>query len=130
MKKIILSVLSVFIAWSVLDFIIHGIILRSSYEATAKLWRPMGEMKMSLMYVTVLIAALAFVAIYSRFVAEKKIATGVKYGLWFGLGTGVSMGYGTYSVMPIPYLMALGWFLGSLVEATLGGLIVGLIIRE
>lgn len=130
MKKIIPAVLAVFIAWSVFDFVIHGIILRSSYEATAKLWRPMGEMKMGLMYVTVLIATLPFVAIYSRFVAAKKIATGVKYGLWFGLGTGVSMGYGTYAVMPIPYNMALGWFLGSLVEAALGGLIVGLIIRE
>jgi hypothetical protein len=25
-------------------------------------------------------------------------------------------GYGTYSVMPIPYHMALVWFLGSLIE--------------
>jgi len=39
-------------------------------------------------------------------------------------------GYGTYSVMPIPYFMALGWFLGTLVQALAGGWIIGLIIRE
>ena len=130
MKKVILSVLAVFVAWSAVDFVIHGVVLRSTYEATASLWRPMGEMKMSVLHLSVLIAALAFVCIYSRFFSRKGVATGLEYGFWFGLGTGVSMGYGSYSVMPIPYHMALVWFLGSLVEATLGGLIVGSIIRE
>lgn len=130
MKKVILSVLAVFVAWSAVDFVIHGVVLRSTYEATASLWRPMGEMKMSVLHLSVLIAALAFVCIYSQFFSQRGVATGLKYGLWFGLGTGVSMGYGSYSVMPIPYHMALVWFLGSLVEAILGGLIVGSIIRE
>jgi hypothetical protein len=40
------------------------------------------------------------------------------------------MGYGTYSVMPIPYSMALTWFLGAVVEAALAGLLVGKIIHE
>jgi hypothetical protein len=40
------------------------------------------------------------------------------------------MGYGSYSVMPIPYHMALTWFLGSVVEASVGGMIAGLIIKE
>jgi hypothetical protein len=74
------------------DFLIHGMLLRSSYEATARLWRPMNEMKMGLLYLTVLIAALAFVSIYSWFITGKRVATGVKYGLWFGLATGISMG--------------------------------------
>ncbi len=130
MKKVILSVLAVFVTWSALDFVIHRMILRASYEATASLWRPMGEMKMSVLHLSVLIAALAFVVIYSQHVAHKGVATGLRYGFWFGLGTGVSMGYGSYSVMPIPYHMALVWFLGSLGEAILGGLLVGSIIRE
>jgi hypothetical protein len=130
MKKGIFSVLAVFVTWSALDFVIHGMILRASYEATASLWRPMGEMKMSVLHLSVLISALAFVVIYSQFFSQKGVATGLKYGFWFGLGTGVSMGYGSYSVMPIPYHMALVWFLGSLGEAILGGLLVGSIIRE
>jgi len=130
MKKTILSVVAVFVAWSVLDFGIHGVILKSAYEATAPLWRPMNEMKMNVMHVAVLIASFAFAWIYVRLISNKSISTGFRYGLWWGLGAGVSMGYGTYAVMPIPYLMALTWFLGSLVEGAVAGLIVGGIVKE
>ena len=109
MKKLLLATLGVFLAWSAMDFVIHGWILRSPYAATASLWRPMGEMKMALMYFTVLISALAFVLIYSLFFSRKGIFTGLAYGLLFGIGTGLPMGYGSYSVMPIPYFMAFTW---------------------
>ena len=130
MKKVLLSILAVFIAWSVMDFVIHGLILRSSYAATASLWRPMGEMKTPLMYFTVFVASLTFVLIYSQFFSKKGISTGLIYGLLFGLSTGVPMGYGSYSVMPIPYHMAFAWCFGSVVEAMAGGLIIGSILRE
>jgi hypothetical protein len=129
-KRILLAILSVFLLWSVLDFVIHGIILRPAYEATASLWRPMAQMKMGLMYVTVLIAASMFVLIYAWLITRKSLGTGFIYGFLYGIGVGVGMGYGTYSVMPIPYSMALTWFLGALVEATLGGLILGMILRK
>ena len=130
MKKIILSTIAVFLAWTVIDYIIHGLILQSSYAATASLWRPMAEMKMGGMYIAGLIATIAFVVVYARFFAQKGINTGLKYGLLFGLGAGVSMGYGTYSVMPIPYHMAFTWFIGVLIEGAVGGIILGAIIKE
>jgi hypothetical protein len=40
------------------------------------------------------------------------------------------MGYGTYAFMPIPYMLALVWFLGTLVEYVAGALLAGVIIRE
>ena len=130
MKKTILSILAVFFAWSVMDFVIHGVILKASYEATAHLWRPMAEMKMGLMHVVVFIAASVFVLIYAWLIGGKSLARGLKYGLLYGLAAGVSMGYGSYSYMPITYHIALVWFLGSLVEMTVAGLIVGAIIKE
>ena len=48
----------------------------------------------------------------------------------YGTGVGVGMGYGTHFVMPIPYEMALPWFLGTVVDSTPGGLLVGLIVRK
>jgi hypothetical protein len=130
MKRIVLAVVAVFIAWSAMDFVIHGMILASSYEATARLWRPMNEMKMGVLHLAVLINTLAFVCIYALLVTEKGIGSGVKYGLLFGLGTGFSMGFGTYSFMPIPLHMAVAWFTGTLVETLVGGVIVGSIIRK
>ena len=50
---------------------------------------------------------------------HKGIGTAVKYGLVFGIGVGISMGYGSYSVMPIFYSMAFNWLPGSVVEDAL-----------
>lgn len=127
MKKVV-AILGVFVTWEVLDYLIHNVMLRSAYEATASMWRPEGEMKLWVMFVTVLISAFAFVMLYDRLVAAKGPGKGLVYGLWFGLATGVSMGYGTYAVMPIPYSMAFTWFAGALIESAVGGLVLGAIM--
>ena len=129
-KKTVIAIIAVFVLWSILDFVIHGVILSEAYKATAELWRPMEEMKMGLMYIIGLIYSIGFVLIYVLFFKDKNIKTALQYGLLFGVVTGISMGYGTYSVMPIPYSMAFTWFLGSMIVVTLGGLIIGLIIHD
>ena len=130
MKRTSLAVLAVFVLWSAMDLVIHGLVLASPYALTPQLWRPMAEMKMGLMYVTVLIAAASFVGIYAWFIADKSVKTAVRYGLVFGIGSGISMGYGSYSVMPLPYEIALGWFVGSLIEAVAAGWITGMIVKK
>lgn len=130
MKRTLLAVLAVFVLWSAMDFVIHGLVLASPYALTPQLWRPMAEMKTGLMYATVLIAAASFVGIYAWFIADKSVKTAVRYGLVFGVGSGISMGYGSYSVMPLPYEIALGWFAGTLIEAVAAGWITGMIVKK
>ena len=130
MKKTILAIAAVFVSWQVLDFLIHNVILMSTYAATESLWRPTEEMMMGLMMFVSLVSAACFVLVYDWFFKEKNMMTGLKYGLIFGVGVGISMGYGTYSVQPIMYYTALGWFLGTVVEAAVAGLITGLIIKD
>lgn len=130
MKRLLLALVAVFVAWSVLDFAIHGVFLRSAYEATAEMWRPMAQMNMSLMYFVTLVFSASFVAIYGLLVAPKSLASGIKFGLLFGLATGISMGFGSYTFMPIPLSLAWSWFIGSLLEATVAGAIVGFIVRS
>jgi hypothetical protein len=129
-RKFILAVIAVFIAWSILDFIIHGVFLQSTYQATAQLWRPMEQMKIGLMYLVTFVGAISFVGLYTVLVLPKSVASGLKYGLLFGIATGFPMGFGTYSFMPVPLNLASTWFIGSLVETTLGGLIIGAIIKD
>jgi hypothetical protein len=129
-KKIVLSVVFVFVGWGVLDFLIHGILLKGAYEDTMHLWRPEADMKMTLMYIVSLINATAFVLIYHWFVSNKSTMNGLKFGLMWGIVAGLSMGYGSYSVMPIPYSMALTWFLGTLVEMGFAGWITGMVFKE
>jgi hypothetical protein len=130
MRKVILAVIAVFIAWSILDFLIHGVLLQSTYQATAQLWRPIGQMKMGLMYLVTFISAATFVSLYVVLVLPKSVSSGLIYGLLFGIATGFPMGFGTYSFMPVPLNLAFTWFIGSLVETVVGGLIVGALIKE
>jgi hypothetical protein len=130
MKKTIIAILAVFVSWQVFDFVIHGIILQPTYAATLSLWRPDAEMKRGLMMIVSLVSATCFVLVYDWFFKEKNMMAGLKYGVIFGLGVGFSMGYGTYSVQPIMYYTALGWFLGTVVKAAIAGLLTGLIIKD
>jgi hypothetical protein len=129
-KRIILAVVTVFIAWSILDFILHGLLLRSTYEATANLWRPMDQMKMPLMYFVTLVFTACFVLIYGLLVERKSLVSGIQFGALFGLATGISMGFGSFSYMPIPLTLAWTWFFGSWIEAIAAGAIVGAIVKS
>lgn len=129
MKKLLLSILAVFVAWQILDYLIHGVILMDAYESTKELWRPMDEMSMPLMMLVSILVAAAFCYIYYAFISNKSLNTALKFSLVFGLAMGISFGYGSYTVMPIPYSMAFVWFLGTVIEAVVAGLIVGMIIK-
>ncbi len=129
-KRGILAVIAVFIVWSILDFIIHGVLLQPTYEATAELWRPMQQMKMSIMYVVTLLFIVCFVAIYGFLITNKSVLSGATFGVLFGLAMGISMGFGSYSYMPIPLTLAWSWFFGSVVQATIAGVIVGTVVKS
>ena len=129
-KQIPLATLAVFITWSVMDYLIHGVLLSSIYQQTASLWRPMAEMKPVLMWVVTAIAALCMVAVYALFFKQKNLKNGVLYGLLLGIGWGASMGFGSYVYMPIPYTLAQAWFWGTLAESLAAGAVIGLLVKD
>lgn len=128
-KRTALAMLAVFVTWSAMDFVIHAILLAPTYEATAELWRPEAEMKMGLMQLVTAISAVGFTLMYARLVDPKCMGAALLFGLIFGFISGISMGYGTYSFSPIPYKLALSWFLGATVEGIAGGFMLGLIVK-
>jgi hypothetical protein len=129
-KRTIWAIVAVFLAWSIMDFILHGLFLRSTYEATANLWRPMAQMNMPLMYFVTFVFTVCFVLIYGLLVGQKSLASGIRFGALFGLATGITMGFGSYSYMPIPLTLAWSWFFGSWIEAITAGVIVGAIMKS
>ncbi|MBI4080978.1 MAG: hypothetical protein HY423_00065 [Candidatus Lambdaproteobacteria bacterium] len=129
-KKPLLATAAVFVTWGVLDYILHGVILRSTYTGmvTEKMMRPEADMKMGLIYVVLLIHSFAFVYIYQMLMSDRTQKTALLYGLAVGIMIGVGMGYGTYAMMPIKYNLALTWFLGTVVEAVIGAWVMWYII--
>jgi uncharacterized protein with PQ loop repeat len=129
-KRTIWAVVAVFVAWAILDFILHGLLLRSTYEATANMWRPMNQMNVPLMYFVTLVFTACFVLIYGFLVEQKSLRSGIRFGALFGLATGISMGFGSYVYMPIPLTLAFSWFFGSWIEAIVAGAIAGTIVKS
>jgi len=129
-KRTIWAIVAVFLAWSIMDFILHGLFLRSTYEATANLWRPMAQMNMPLMYFVTFVFTVCFVLIYGLLVGQKSLSSGIRFGALFGLATGITMGFGSYSYMPIPLTLAWSWFFGSWIESITAGVIVGAIMKS
>ena len=130
MKKIIISSVVIFILWSIIDFLIHGLYLKEAYIETAHLWRSEEEIKMILNSVVVLIAASIFTSIYALLVDRKTMSSALIYGLLFGLSAGITMGYGFYAFSPIPYSMAATWFVINLVEGLVAGVILSMLLTE
>ena len=129
-KKIILGAVAVFITLAALDYVIHNVLLASTYKETADLWRPPAEMKVWIFWLVNAIAAVCIVTIYGLFFGQKNIKNGVLYGLLLGIAWGAGMGYGTYAYSPIPYFLAQAWFWGTVVELTVAGAVMALIVKD
>ncbi|HVN70675.1 MAG TPA: hypothetical protein VMU10_01525 [Desulfomonilia bacterium] len=130
LRKSIIATVIIFILWSIVDFILHGLILRSAYADTSQLWRPMEEMSPWIIYLVTAVSACVFTSIYWLLIHEKNVQNAVIYGALFGVGAGVSMGYGSYAAMPITAFIAHAWFLGAFLKYVFAGLVVGAIMKE
>jgi hypothetical protein len=124
-----MAAVAVFVTWMILDYVLHGVLLTSVYAQSPQLWRPMAEYKMALSAIVVLVNAACFAYIYAQFITEKSVKAALTYGLVLGIARGITMGYGSYSAMPMPYMLALAWFLGSVVEYVIAGGVLSLIVK-
>ena len=130
-KKWVIASVVVFIVSQILDFIIHGVLLTGSYEATSQLWRTEAEMNqmMWLMWLVALVWSFLFVVIFTKGYEGKGIGEGVRYGIIIGLFATIPMSFGSYSVMPMTFSLALGWFIYGMIEYIILGIVVALLYK-
>ncbi|MGH8549662.1 MAG: hypothetical protein ACRERU_13885 [Methylococcales bacterium] len=129
-RKLLLGTSAVFALWTGLDFFFHGLVLGEYYKETAHLWRTIEDAKMVLNSVVVLVSSFMFTLIYTILVNPKGMRTGLVYGILFGVAAGMTLGYGAYAFMPVPYFMAFIWTVTGLVEGIAGGAAVGLLVKN
>jgi hypothetical protein len=129
-KKFWTGFVVVFVVIAVLEFIVNTLFLSSAYESTASLWRPMAEMKTYLFYIVYAFIAFFFTLIFSKGYEGKGAVEGLRYGFYVGMLMAVPMAYGTYASMPIPYSLALQWFIYGLIEYIVAGVVLALVWRK
>ena len=126
-KKFWISFVVVFVAFMLLDILIHGVLLASQYESVQQLYRPEGEMMMWIIWVVEIIFAFFFVLVFQHGYKGTGLMEGVRYGLYIGLMMNIPAAYSTYAVQPIPYSLAFFWFLYGTIGMVILGAITALI---
>lgn len=129
MNKVWMGSGVVFILLVVLGMVIHGVLLSPTYSTMEGLVRPQAEMKMWIIFVVDAVVAYFFTLIFSKGYENKGIAEGVRYGLYIGLMFGISMAYGSYASMPIPYSLALQWFLYTIAQYIVCGVALAMVFK-
>ena len=128
-KRCAMTAIAVFVTMAVLEFLIHGVLLKEAYLATASVWRPMEEMHgmMWLMWVIYLVNALVLPYIYVKgYEAGKSpIGQGLRFGLAIGVLLSTGMSLGTYFMIPVPVSLAATWFVAGMIEYAVVGVVIG-----
>jgi len=130
LKRLLLSGLAILFAWTVIDVLLHRLLLRSMYDENISLWRPFDQLNVVLIYIVTFTLIATFVATYWLLVRPKSLGKGLLLGAFVGLTLGIAVGFGTYIHMPIPLVLAWGWFIGAWLKGAAAGGIVGALIRE
>ncbi len=128
-KRWLLASIAVFATIGLTEYIVHSLILMDTYIATDHIWRPMAEMKTSARLLSSLVFSLLFVFIFTKGYEGKGISEGVKYGLWMGLFVSIPKAYGLYSVLPIPYSLAIQWWIYETIQIIIYGIIAAAIYK-
>jgi hypothetical protein len=129
-KKLLLGFIAVLVVFEVVNFIVNGIMLMSAYEATRNIWRPDMMSLLWVFHVIMVIGAFFFVLVFSKGFEGKGIMEGIRYGLYIGIWMGVGYAYGTYGMIAIPYSMALIWFVTTVIQYMLAGIVVAAIFGK
>ena len=130
-KKWVIASLVIFLVDQILSFLFHGVFMIGVYEATAHLWRPMEEMGrlMWMSWVSGLIWSFLFVYIFAKGYEGKGIMEGVRFGLLIGIFFGLPMSLGTYISMPITGGIATAWFIYTVVDTIILGILAALLYK-
>jgi len=130
LKRVLLSCLFIFIAWTALDLLLHRFALASLYEQNPRLWRPVDQLNVALIYIVIFGLIAVFIGVYQILVRPKSLRAGIRLGAFMGFALGISAGFGTYIHMPIPFALACGWLIGGWLKGLAAGAIIGKLITE
>lgn len=131
LKKLFLAFLAAFVVLFVLDFLLHGVLLKSSYmQLPPAMMRSDAEFGryFPLLVLGQMLIAFALALIFANGFAGGGVGAGVRLGLMFGLiyfGTNLI----TFAVQPFTAGIVAAWTIGGFIQMAIAGAIVGAIYK-
>ena len=127
LKRFVIASIVVFLAFEIINAIVHVGILGKVYESM-DIWRPDMMSKMWIMHAGQLILAFLFTYIFIKGYENKGIAEGVRYGIIIGLFANIPAFY-AYAMYPVTFSLCFQWFIYGTIEFIICGLIASAIYK-
>ena len=129
-KKLILTIIVVFIAANLLGFLIHAVLLVPDYMAVKEHYRPTGQEKLLFINLAYLAFAIGSVWIYAKGVENKPwVVQGIRFGIAMWLVLAVPSFCIAYAVQPVPTMLMVKQIAFEGVDKILLGLITAALYR-
>ncbi|MBI1807813.1 MAG: hypothetical protein HYR76_12260 [Ignavibacteria bacterium] len=128
-KKLWVGFIAVYVAMVVTNMVIHMGLLSATYHSpeVMKLMRPESDGTMYIYFITSAIVSFFFTLIFSKGYEGKGMGEGVRYGLYVGLLMATPMAYDSYASYPLPYSLALQWFIYGVVQYIILGIVIAMV---
>ncbi len=127
MKKTIGAIVAAFVVYTGTGYLIHEVLLKGAYMASAGVWRSEEAMnhKMWIMFLAQFIFAVGAVLVYQRGVEKKSwIGQGIRFGILLSLVASVPGFMINYVVLPVHHRLALHWILTGIAQMILVALVI------
>jgi hypothetical protein len=132
-KRWLMATLGAFGVIAVSDYAIHTVWLGEFYRMNAQWWRTpeaIQAMRGLVIVSEALLAALLTMIYTKGYEANKAgLGQGFRYGVLMGLLLAVPSGLMKAVVYPYPFQLVLNWMLGTFVEVTVVGMIIGYLYK-
>ena len=132
-KKLLVTFIVVYILLEAMGYLIHGVILSSTYEMeeVKAAFRPEAEMNsnMWIVWLTDLVWAFFFVFFFAKGYEGKGIMEGLRFGFYMGLFWSLVSSYQSYAFIPMPYSLAFQWFIFGMITMLILGVVAALVYK-
>ncbi len=128
-RRYLAATLAVFVVSVGLGYVVNGLLLQSTYASIHGVWRPDILSKMWINAVNDFILSFVFVYLFAKGYEGRGMLEGVRFGLLMGLVFAIPAAYGTYVIIPVPYYLALEWFLYGMAQTVIIGMVAAAIYK-
>jgi hypothetical protein len=132
-KKFLIAFLAAGVVMNIIDFLVHGLILQSTYQAYPSLFNPMGTFNIGWFIFGDFVAAAVFVWVYNR--VFDSFGGGIRGGLMYGLYAGILICFPAFLFFHLifvsfPYSLSWIWTIYGIVAYAILGIVVGVLYRK
>jgi hypothetical protein len=129
-RKLVLTIIVVFVVANLTGFFIHAVLLRPDYMAIKEHYRPEGQEMMLWICLAYLSFAVGSVIAYAKGVENKPwLGQGIRFGILVWLILAVPSFFIAYAVQPVPMSLMVKQVLFESVDKILLGIITAALYR-